>query len=104
MLSSNMEQSPRTARLSSGYIRQMTEEKLLIPSRSITLMDTVGQGIGSSAYIDIIPSLIYYYTCVAFSLACASRISSSDLFSLTKRLSYHHVYSYIYIYIYIMIM
>ena len=53
MLSSNniMEQSPRTARLSSGYIRQMTEEKLLIPSRSITLMDTVGQGIGSTAKI-----------------------------------------------------
>ena len=50
MLSSNnMEQSSRTARLSSGYIRQMTEEKLLIPSRSITLMDTVGQGIGSFA-------------------------------------------------------
>ena len=53
MLSFNniMEQSPRTARLSSGYIRQMTEEKLLIPCRSITLMDTVGQGIGSTAKI-----------------------------------------------------
>ena len=33
-------------------------------------------------------------TCVASSLACAS-----DLFSLTKRLSYYHVYS-VYIYIY----
>ena len=49
MLSTDIERSPRTARLSSGYIRQITEEKLLIPSRSITLIDTVGQGIGSSA-------------------------------------------------------
>ena len=50
MLSPDMERSPRMARVSSsGYIRQMTEEELLIPSRSITLMDTVGQGIDSSA-------------------------------------------------------
>ena len=49
MLSPDTEWSPRTARLSSGYISQMTEEELLIPSRSITLMDTVGQGIDSSA-------------------------------------------------------
>ena len=62
MLSSNniMEQSPRMARLSSGYIRQMTEEKLLIPSRSITLMDTVGQGIFLNC-TDIIPSIMHFH-------------------------------------------
>ena len=51
MLSPDTEPLPRMARVSAGYIRQMTEEKLLIPGRSITLMDTVGQGtcIGSSA-------------------------------------------------------
>ena len=49
MLSPDMERSPRMVPVTSGDIRQMTEEELLIPSRSITLMDTVGQGIDSSA-------------------------------------------------------
>lgn len=34
----------RTARIPSTYIRQMVDEKLLIPGRALTLMDTVGQG------------------------------------------------------------
>ena len=35
---------PQLDRLSSAHIRQLTEEKLLIPGRNISLMDTVGQG------------------------------------------------------------
>ena len=35
---------PQLARVSSAYIRKLTEEKLLIPGRNISLMDTVGQG------------------------------------------------------------
>ena len=35
---------PQLARVSSADIRQLTEEKLLIPGRNLNLMDTVGQG------------------------------------------------------------
>ncbi|CAI8027539.1 Tyrosine-protein kinase transforming protein SEA [Geodia barretti] len=38
------ESSTRVARVPSAYIRQMADEKLLIPGRSLTLMDTIGQG------------------------------------------------------------
>ena len=37
--------SQGVARVPSAYIRQMAEEKLLIPGRSLALMDTIGQGI-----------------------------------------------------------
>ena len=39
------ESSKIVARVPSAYIRQMADEKLLIPGRSLTLMDTIGQGI-----------------------------------------------------------
>jgi len=35
---------PPRARVSSGYIRQMNEEKLLIPGKVIHLQDCIGQG------------------------------------------------------------
>jgi len=35
---------PPRARVSSGYIRQMNEEKLLIPGKIIHLQDCIGQG------------------------------------------------------------
>lgn len=35
---------PRSVKVSSGYIRQMTEENLLIPDKSLYLQDCVGQG------------------------------------------------------------
>jgi hypothetical protein len=38
------ESSKIVARVPSAYIRQMADEKLLIPGRSLTLMDTIGQG------------------------------------------------------------
>ena len=33
------------ARVSSAYIRQMTDENLLIPGKYLNLLDTIGQGI-----------------------------------------------------------
>ena len=36
--------SPRLARVTSGYIRKLNEQKLLIPGKNIHLQDTVGQG------------------------------------------------------------
>ena len=44
----HLDSAARLARISSQYIRQMTEERLLIPGRNLTLMDTVGQGTGNS--------------------------------------------------------
>ena len=35
---------PQRARVSSAHIRQLTKEKLLVPGRNLSLMDTVGQG------------------------------------------------------------
>ena len=37
--------SQGVARVPSAYIRQMAEEKLLIPGKHLALMDTIGQGI-----------------------------------------------------------
>ena len=34
----------RMAKVSSGFLRQMSEDKLLIPSSSIKLLECVGQG------------------------------------------------------------
>ena len=39
-----VESTLRMARLKPAYIRQMTEANLLIPGRSLNLMDIVGQG------------------------------------------------------------
>ena len=49
LLVPHLDSPARMARVSSGYIRQMTEERLLIPGRNLTLMDTVGQGTGNPA-------------------------------------------------------
>ena len=35
---------PQLVKVSSADIRQLIEEKLLVPGRSLSLMDTVGQG------------------------------------------------------------
>ena len=35
---------PQLVRVSTAHIQQLTEEKLLIPGRNLSLMDTVGQG------------------------------------------------------------
>lgn len=40
----DFEQQVLRGRVSSSYIRQMSEEKLLIPGRNLVLMDTIGQG------------------------------------------------------------
>ena len=45
----HLDSAARMARISPQYIRQMTEERLLIPGRNLTLMDTVGQGTGNPA-------------------------------------------------------
>ena len=36
--------SQRAAGVPSGFIEQMEDEMLLIPERSLSLMDTIGQG------------------------------------------------------------
>ena len=36
--------APPRARVSSGYIRQMNKEKLLIPGKNLHLQDCIGQG------------------------------------------------------------
>ena len=46
--------SQRVARVPSGFIRQMAEELLLIPERSLSLMDTIGQG---NLFTTLIPAL-----------------------------------------------
>ena len=35
---------PRSVKVSSGYIRQMAEENLLIPEKNLYLQDCAGQG------------------------------------------------------------
>ena len=46
---------PQRARIASEHIRQLTEEKLLIPGRTLSLMDTVGQGRVTPRFVGMLP-------------------------------------------------
>ena len=46
---------PQLARVSSAHIQQLTEERLLIPGRNLSLMDTVGQGRVTPRFVGMLP-------------------------------------------------